>query len=172
MDHSGLVYAIKDRIANVLKLLQTGKRRYSNLVDFTHKHDVNEYASISTLPNSNLLSKNAQSILHCEENNHNIYFEDFLSLLNIKKIIVNEELLTNKFQVPEQIFLSALSSLNAHYVAAVADNDLLHHGITVYNIDSVAYIYANVNNIQKNVLLIGNKYLPNIQYRIIKIIVS
>ena len=83
MDHSGLVHMLKDRITNALKLRHSGKGRSSHLVNLNHKHNVNEYASISTLPISNLLSNNAQSIFHCEDNNHNSYFEECLSLLHI-----------------------------------------------------------------------------------------
>ena len=101
-------------------------------------------------------------------NNQHYFFEYSSSLSNIDKTLSHEELLSNKCPIPEQGYFSALSSLYAHCVAAAEDNDLLHHGVTVYDIHSVAHIYAKMNNKQKNVLLIGNKYLPNIQYRMIK----
>ena len=136
LDHSGLVPTLKNRITNAIKLNQGSNRQFSNLVDLTHKNDVNDYASHPTLPISNLLLENSPSIINYEG------------------------------------FSSVVESLNAHYVAAVRDNALLRHGIAVYDVNSVAHIYAKMNVKRKDVLLIGNKYLPNIQYRMIKTIVS
>ena len=63
---------------------------------------------------------------------------------------------------------AALLPLNAYYNAATTDNNLLSQGITKYNIESVAYIYNHLNIINSNVLLIGNKYLPNIYHQILQ----
>ena len=138
------------------------------MVDLTHKKDVNEYSSNSTLQIINLLLNNAQSIFYREGNNQHYYVEHSLCLSNIEKTIAHDDFLTKTCQNFDEGCPPVFLSLNIYYVAAITDNNLLYNGITQYNIHSVPHMYTNMNNKNKTALLIGNTYLPNIQYCILK----
>ena len=73
IDRSGTVLELKRRLMNALRLHQSDMKTASNMVDSTHKLEVDEYSSNSSLRNSDLLLNNIQLNYY-----HEGYFSHYL----------------------------------------------------------------------------------------------